>query len=252
MIYSIVSMDEQLVLKQKRRLKFFIWSWVAAVLGLIFLGMSGVLDPISHTCADLGAEAMLWGYVVSAWLKIAPWLAPIFGVWILIASICIPTGIIQYVARRKGIKISRVWNFIGSLGFGLITALILGIIFISLTSSARSRSPDSKRISDLRNIATILELYYDAHGHQYPNNLQLLVGEYIPAMPRDPCENMSSQYAYVYKVSDTGHAYVLRALLVNKIHPALEQDVDGVVLGVQCGVSGRENKYCVSGENLAP
>jgi prepilin-type N-terminal cleavage/methylation domain-containing protein len=108
-------------------------------------------------------------------------------------------------------------------GFTLIELLVV-IAVISLLSSVvmssvattRMKSRDAKRVSDLYQIRTALQLYYDAHG-QYPpggfwqnsfsspgNWIPQLISEgFIQKLPNDPRNNASGpwatgNYSYVY------------------------------------------------------
>ena len=49
-----------------------------------------------------------------------------------------------------------------------IISLLSSVIFASL-NTARAKARDAKRITDLRNLSTVLNLYYDKHGNMPPN-----------------------------------------------------------------------------------
>jgi len=69
-----------------------------------------------------------------------------------------------------------------------IIALLASIILASLTT-ARQRSRDAKRVSDVKNIELALSLYYNDHS-VYPANIYAssgaLIPTYISSMPTDP------------------------------------------------------------------
>ncbi len=104
-------------------------------------------------------------------------------------------------------------NSNGKRGFTLIELLVViaiisllsGIVMASL-NSARSKARDARRLSDMRQIQTALELYYDTYG-AYPNGDNdgcggwdignqtyplltsggvSLLGSFMPNTPRDP------------------------------------------------------------------
>lgn len=68
----------------------------------------------------------------------------------------------------------------------LIGVLIVAfIIFIFVYPSESPRSVDSKRIANVRQISSVLELYKHENG-SYPNNLEQLVPIYVNALPIQP------------------------------------------------------------------
>ena len=107
-------------------------------------------------------------------------------------------------------------------GFTLIELLVVIAIFGLLSSvvfaslnSARKKARDAKRLSDMKQIQTALELYYDkntsypeeAHSDCYDgwetscdsagNFIDILrTKEFIPKVPFDPLNNSSYFYAY--------------------------------------------------------
>lgn len=96
-------------------------------------------------------------------------------------------------------------------GFTLIELLVviaiigvLSSVVLASLNSARMKARDTKRIADLRQIQTALELYYDANGyyprvtcgwdcngysHSYDNSWDSLASNlapYISSLPKDP------------------------------------------------------------------
>ncbi len=108
-----------------------------------------------------------------------------------------------------------------------IIGLLLSIISISL-SNARMKSRDTRRVSDLKQIKTGLDLYYN-HGGGYPDDTAWITGTElicsgvtIMRIPRDPGP---SGFDYVYTArgnSSTGcggtvrSQYELRFYMENK------------------------------------
>lgn len=92
-----------------------------------------------------------------------------------------------------------------------IIGLLASIVMVSL-NSARAKARDTKRVGDLRNLMTALEMYYDAHNF-YPASalvsncdgnvafntaLAALVSEgFLTALPVDPKGNWP--YCYFYE-----------------------------------------------------
>ncbi|MEK7061251.1 MAG: type II secretion system protein [Patescibacteria group bacterium] len=111
-------------------------------------------------------------------------------------------------------------------GFTLIELLvvialigILSTLVLANLNSARERSRDAQRKSDLRSIQTALRLYYNDAGG-YPTNAQFPAWGaefsrsgtiYMNTMPSDPIA--SPNYRYTYVDSDN---YTLDSCLENK------------------------------------
>jgi prepilin-type N-terminal cleavage/methylation domain-containing protein len=109
-----------------------------------------------------------------------------------------------------------------------IIGLLSSAVFASL-NSARAKSRDVRRIRDLKQIQTALEIYYDTNkqypqpsqgwgnwsGHcpTYGNNDNYITGlapTSIPILPRDPLYDSGSQ-CYVYRSETGGQDYMILA-----------------------------------------
>ncbi len=131
----------------------------------------------------------------------------------------------------------------GSKGFTLIELLvviaiigILSSVVLASLSTARAKSRDARRISDIGQLQLALELYYDASS-TYPTKatantpsaqateLNVLSPNYIPKIPTDPT---AGQY-YVYGASST--SYILAAKLERYDNAALTTDADKSLFG---------------------
>lgn len=156
-------------------------------------------------------------------------------------------------------------------GFTLVEILIVVAIIGILASVAlvglgpvQRRGRDARRISDLREAQTAIELYYQKCGY-YPGAAQPIVpctaftpintwvalkstvegtasNLGVSRIPNDP----SSGRTYVYGSTD-GTTYVIGAQLEDRSNIVLNEDIDGTVEGVDCGTgsTGTDTVYCV-------
>ena len=127
-------------------------------------------------------------------------------------------------------------------GFTLIELLVvvaiiglLSSVVLASLSTARMKARDTKRMQDLKQIQTALELYRNDHNGEYPkidvsnsapqqyacslssntnwNNMltTALVPKYISALPKDPinnnsCPTVTDGYSYFYRTGLQGCA----------------------------------------------
>ena len=131
-------------------------------------------------------------------------------------------------------------------GFTLIELLVviaiigvLASIVLASLNSARRKSRDARRITDIKQIQLALELYYDGQSPtpQYPpavapdvpctnfSGLSVLAaGGYIPQVPQDP---QGGCYRYTSNApTATRTTYHLGATLEEATNPALSNDKD--------------------------
>ena len=126
---------------------------------------------------------------------------------------------------------------------------------VSAPTDAAGR--DAKRISDLKQVQSELEIYFDQCGfypgvaHATPdcgkfvaNNTwagvsAALIGSniHITSVPNDPTIGLN----YIYVAMHQGIGYVLGAALEDTTNPALTQSVHGIVNGANCD----SPMYCV-------
>ncbi|MDE2213039.1 MAG: prepilin-type N-terminal cleavage/methylation domain-containing protein [Patescibacteria group bacterium] len=159
---------------------------------------------------------------------------------------------------RIAMKKARGFTLIELLVVIAIIAILASIILASL-NTARSKSRDARRVSDIQEVRTALELYnndfatYPAVA-SYSALTSYLVPNYIAAMPADP---EGGSYAYAYQalasVASTSStcsstpcpSYVLRVQLENDNVSILNGSVTtGTIGGVDCSQSPNYY-YCI-------
>lgn len=148
-------------------------------------------------------------------------------------------------------------------GFTLIEMLVVvaiigmlgSLIFGGLISSSRSKARDAKRIADVANLQSVMELYYTKYGF-YPEAqsnwdafTSILISEEtgigISKIPKDPLDNKSTtNRTYMYGRGEEGQDYVLGARMETK-DQSLDNDIDGTNFGVDCGQEVGDMVYCV-------
>jgi type II secretion system protein G len=126
------------------------------------------------------------------------------------------------------VKIDHIAKIEGHAGFTLIELLVViaiigllaSIVLVSL-NSAREKARDAKRVADLKQIQTALEMYYadngnyppsacgwDCNGYSYSTDsswdaLGTYLVSYIAKLPKDPINNSAGpwndgRYSYTY------------------------------------------------------
>lgn len=140
-------------------------------------------------------------------------------------------------------------------GFTLIEILIVVAIIGLLASvvlvglgSFRARGRDARRIADLRETQNALELYYTKY-QRYPalaggdsweglKNSLISGGIGVTSVSNDP---LYPDRSYRYGVASDGQNYVLAADLEDNGNPALKDDPDSGIYGVDCA----DPRFCV-------
>ncbi len=133
----------------------------------------------------------------------------------------------------------------------LVTISILGVLAtIGLTAftSSQARGRDAQRKSDLKQIASSLELYYADYG-KYPDTLTwgsiFTDGKttYFQVVPKDP----SSSHTYVYRIvpSSNNQKFQLFAHLENS------QDINLITTTYSCG-GGTNCNFAITSPNTTP
>lgn len=137
--------------------------------------------------------------------------------------------------KRKGFTLIEVLIVVAIVG------ILASVVLVGLGPIQR-RGRDARRISDLRQAQTALELYYNKNGN-YPASASWssltatlkAAGIGISNIPNDP----STGKNYVYG-SDSS-SYVVGATMEDATNPVLNEDIDGTKFGINCD----EPVYCV-------
>ncbi len=138
-----------------------------------------------------------------------------------------------------------------------IIGLLASIILVSL-NNARSKARDTRRVSDMRQVAVALEMYYDRVGN-YPapaaaNNClaaywttmaTALTGNEMTAVPVDPTNSGTYVYAYGANAASAPTDYAVRAVLENNVQTGpLGSDVDTSTI-CAAGLTCADPAFCI-------
>ncbi|MDO8522371.1 MAG: type II secretion system protein [bacterium] len=153
-----------------------------------------------------------------------------------------------------------------SKGFTLIELLvviaiigILSSVVLASLNTARQKGRDARRISDIKQIRTAMDLYYDS-AQTYPLSIGtasssvLVTGGYISTIPTDPTSLASYSYAPLETAGDAlassacdsttpCASYVIAATLENTSNTVLSSDSDANTIG---GLNCTDPLYCVT------
>ena len=139
--------------------------------------------------------------------------------------------------RQKGFTLIELLVVIAIIG-------ILSSVVLASLNSAREKSRDARRVSDVKQIQLALELYFDSSSTYPVGTNQLVTEGFIAAVPTDPVGGG----AYPYEQLTGGTDYHLGANLEDSGHSALDGDVDTdgtVVDGPDAdGCSDEATRYC--------
>ena len=129
-----------------------------------------------------------------------------------------------------------------------IIGILASVVMVSL-GSARSKARDARRISDMQNLKTGLELYF-ASFNRYPSSQEFgsapatpasgshyMVPEFMPSMPSDPLDSTAYMYTGL-KLGSTAVclSYHLGATLENADAnaPVMQTKANRAASGVPC------------------
>lgn len=148
-------------------------------------------------------------------------------------------------------------------GFTLIELLVviaiigmLSSVVLASLNSAREKSRDARRLADIKQIQTALEMKADdTSPFMYPNETSdtitstQLGSTYLSGVPVDP----KTGGAYTYRNLTSAESsscttsgctrYILRATLENTSHSALTGNINTTVGGISC--ANASGYYCV-------
>ncbi|MAF20831.1 MAG: hypothetical protein CMI55_04085 [Parcubacteria group bacterium] len=156
---------------------------------------------------------------------------------------------LKFFSRRKG---QKGFTLIELLVVIAIIGILATIVLVSL-NTARQKARDTRRLSDIRQVALALEMYYDDNTG-YPadttandddwsvldTELEASPG-YMTSVPTDPGSN-----TYVYHPdgasANAAQNYVLGATLEDSNNNGLDDDVDAATYGLTC----TDPVYCIA------
>lgn len=146
-------------------------------------------------------------------------------------------------------KKSKGFTLIELLVVIAIIGILATIVLVSL-NSARQKARDTKRVSDIRQVALALEMYYDDHASTgYPvvtgctaanwtgGMTTALAPTYVTVIPTDPVNSGSNVYMYAGTATD----YTLYAYMENTANSVLNGDIDAATMGCTC----TDPAYCL-------
>ncbi len=112
-----------------------------------------------------------------------------------------------------------------------IIGILASIVLVSL-NTARKRSRDVRRVADIRQLQTALELYFDSNKAYPSSSLAPLAPDFIPVIPADPT---GGNYLYTgVLVGTVCTSYHLGATLEDASSTALAGDVDNPGTATPC------------------
>ena len=150
-------------------------------------------------------------------------------------------------------------------GFTLIELLIALTIIAILSGAAlaaltgfRASARDTRRIGDLQNTQSYLELYFNRCG-RYPGDagcgstnpsswtqVTAALGVVMDTakVPKDPVPSRAYYYGVDTTAGQEGLRYVIGAWMETG-NSVMRDDIDGNVYGVDCGAVASDTIYCI-------
>ena len=108
----------------------------------------------------------------------------------------------------KEITLQKGFTLVEMLVVIAIIAILASIFLVGL-QGFRGSAYDARRLSDVTNIQSKLELYYNQHG-SYPATLQ---DTGLGSLPKDPTFSGTTGSGYYYCVNPSGQSYIVGAKL---------------------------------------
>lgn len=127
------------------------------------------------------------------------------------------------INRKKGFTLIELLVVIAIIG-------ILSSVVLASLNSARQKSRDARRISDMKQVQLALELYFDsANGYitettpvAVSSLSELTAANYISTLPTDPLSS-NTEYSYI---SADGSSYCVGAVLEDSNHAQVGSSCD--------------------------
>ena len=158
----------------------------------------------------------------------------------------------MFKTRNRGFTLIELLVVIAIIG-------ILSSVVLASLNTARQKGRDARRISDVKQIRTAMDLYYDS-AQSYPLSIGtasssvLVTGGYISTIPTDPTTGASYSYAPLAAAGDAAAAtefssttacesYVIAASLENTSNTVLSNDTDTNPIG---GLDCTDPIYCAT------
>ena len=181
-------------------------------------------------------------------LDIVAWIALSAPIVIFLLFITLLVIVLIKFISTKTVS-SQIWLSIGINFLALVAYFFLAGYF---HWGAKIYTRDARRIADVKQVLLALELYQKEKGG-YPivtsacNDLSILnkflVPNFISYLPRESLE--AQEYtSYKYAVSSDGLQFVV-GVTFEKYNSALQQDLEGIVLGCNCD----DPNYCMGNIN---
>lgn len=154
----------------------------------------------------------------------------------------VQTTSFTHVYSREGV-FTPVFTVTNSAGFSERTNTRVAVI----SEQAVTLSRDARRVSDVKMLQLVLEMYWDAK-QSYPSSLYVLAPDYIQRLPEDPLGNM---YHYVTLPSGCAgtaaspcSGYHMGSSIETSTHASLRYDADYDSTSLPGGINGSDHGSC--------
>ena len=157
----------------------------------------------------------------------------------------------MFKMRNRGFTLIELLVVIAIIG-------ILSSVVLASLNTARQKGRDARRISDVKQIRTAMDLYYDS-AQSYPLSIGtasssvLITGGYISTIPVDPSTSAAYSYAPLETSGGTTlctatpcESYVIAAVLENASNTVLNTDTDTNPIGALDCTDTPVANYCVT------
>ncbi len=126
--------------------------------------------------------------------------------------------------KRTVFNLSRGFTLVELLVVIAIIGVLATLVLLQL-GVARARARDAKRIADVSQLRSAIELYYEDNNGVYPDDITVAnLGTYLNQVPKDPL-NQALTYGYVLKDANK-FSFQVWTELEQKAGGALNSDAD--------------------------